>query len=230
MIYTAKGHIEIDSTILIKQYMPLVHQIASSIYKKINFVIDLNDLVQCGAIGLMDAIKKYVKNDSAKFETYATTRIRGSILDELRKNDHLSQDDRRLYKVIKEATHNLSSNKTNKPTDSEIAQYCGITIEEYYSLINKNHLNYFVSLENEVFIDVEDENQNIEFELQKKELHKQIISKIKKLSEKEQIVMQLIYVEDLDSKETATIMGLTPARISQIHAHAISKIKSDFIK
>ncbi|NCQ51519.1 FliA/WhiG family RNA polymerase sigma factor [archaeon] len=230
MLYTAKGYIEVDSAKLIKEHMPLVKQIASSIYKKINFAIELNDLIQCGSLGLLDAITKYVKNDSAKFETYATTRIRGSILDELRKNDHLNQDERHLYKSIKDATHILSNHKANKPTDSEIAQYCGITIDDYYCLINKNNINYFVSLENEKVIDIEDETQNIELEFQKKEIHKQITSKIKELSEKEQIVMQLIYVEDLDSKEAAVVMNLTPARISQLHAQAILKLKSELAK
>lgn len=230
MLYTAKGNVEVDSSKLITQYMPLVQKIASGIYKKINFTIELNELIQSGYIGLIDATRKYVKSDSAQFETYATTRIRGSILDELRKNDHLNQEERQLYKKIQSAIHKLSSNNTYKPNDIDIAKYCNISLEEYYDLINKNNINYFVSLDNEtVAEDIPDDTQNLESQLQRKELVKQVASKIKELSDKEQLVMQLIYVEDLDSKEAALVLDITPARVSQIHAQAILKLKSKLV-
>lgn len=230
MLYTSKGHIEFDSSKLITEYMPLVQKIASGIYKKINFTIELNELIQSGYLGLIDATSKYVKIDSAQFETYATTRIRGSILDELRKNDHLNQEERQLYKKIQAAIHKLSSNTNYKPIDLDISNYCNISLEEYYDLINKNNINYFVSLDNEIMAeDIPDDTKNLESQLQRKELLNQISSHIKELSDKEQLVMQLIYVEDLDSKEVALILNITPARVSQIHAQAILKLKSKLV-
>jgi RNA polymerase sigma factor for flagellar operon FliA len=225
MLYSAKG--QLDYAQLAEQYMPLVKKIASSIYKKINFAVELDDLVQSGSIGLMDSFHRYVSTDKAKFETYASTKIRGSILDQLRKDDHLTQEDRQLYKSIEAETKSLISKNSKKPSDIEVAKSCGIDLEAYFKVINRNHINSFVSIEeNEEVFEVKDDSETPDLIFQRKELVKRIAEKISLLSEKEQILMQLIYVEDLDAKEVAYIMDISPARVSQMHSKAIQNLKN----
>jgi RNA polymerase sigma factor for flagellar operon FliA len=224
MVYSMKE--QIDYTALVKQYMPLVKKIASSIYRKINFAVELDDLVQSGSMGLMDSLHKYIATDKAKFETYASTKIRGSILDQLRKNDHLSQEDRQLYKLIEETTKNLLVNNKTQPTDKEIAQSCGIDIEDYFKVMNRNYVNTLISIEdNEEAYEISDGAETPEVVAQKKEMISLISEKITLLSDREQILMQLLYVDDLDAKEAAYVMELTPARVSQLHTQAIKRLK-----
>lgn len=224
MVYSMKE--QINYTALVQQYMPLVKKIASSIYRKINFAVELDDLVQSGSIGLMDSLHKYIASDKAKFETYASTKIRGSILDQLRKDDHLSQEDRQLYKLIDEKSKVLFLKNNTKPTEKEIAEFCGISIEDYFKVINRNYVNAFISIEdNEDAYEVKDNSETPEMVFQKKEMIKKVAEKITLLSEREQILMQLLYVEDLDAKEAAYVMNLTPARVSQIHSQAIKSLR-----
>lgn len=225
MLYNAKGTFDYNS--LVKEHLPLVKKIASGIYKKINFMVELDDLVQCGTVGLIEALQKYVPDNTAKFETYATTRIRGAILDELRKNDHLSQEDRQLYKTIENSAKKLENKLSRRPTTKEVIESCGISTNDYFEVLNKNQTYSFISMhENEECLDIKSEEESIEEKVSQKEMLKLITKKISELSEKEQIVMQLIYVEDLDSKEVAYVMKITPARVSQIHSQAIQRLKN----
>lgn len=223
-MYNAKG--KLDNRTLVEQYLPLVKKIASGIYKKINFTIELDDLIQCGTIGLMDALHKYQPNDSATFETYATTRIRGSIMDELRRNDHLSQEDRQLFRTIQEHTKNLQGKGNYRPTEAEVAEAAGVSIDDYFSVMTKNEVHSFVSLdEHEEAIQISSEEEEVEVTIHKKQLMRVVANGIKRLNEKEQVMMQLMYVEELTAKEAAFVMELTPARISQMHAAAIKKLQ-----
>lgn len=222
LVYNKK---QLDYSGLIKEYMPLVKKVSLSIHKKINFTVELDDLIQSGHIGLIEALKKYVPSDNAKFETYAITRIKGSILDDLRKNDHLSQDDRALYKKIEEATQSLIKNKKEKPSASEIAENCGISIEDYFNVLNKNHVHSVISFEDtDDYLQVSAQD-DVEEGVRKKQLMKLVAKEISKLNEKEQILMQLLYVEDLDAKEAAYVMEITPARVSQMHTKILQQLK-----
>lgn len=227
LVYNKK---QLDYSGLIKEYMPLVKKVSLAIHKKINFTVELDDLIQSGHIGLMEALKKYVPSDNAKFETYAITRIKGSILDELRKNDHLSQDDRTLYKKVEEATKHLMKSQKEKPTATDIANTCGISVEDYFSILNKNHFHSVLSFEDtDDYLQVSS-NDDVEESIKKKQLMKLVAKEISKLNEKEQILMQLLYVEDLDAKEAAYVMELTPARVSQIHTKIIQQLKVNLVE
>ncbi len=224
MIYNAKG--KLDNKTLVEQYLPLVKKIASGIYKKINFSMELDDLIQCGTLGLIDALHKYKPSEAASFETYATTRIRGSILDELRRNDHLSQEDRQLFRQIQEKVQSLQNKGEDHLSDGEIAEACGVSIDDYFSVMNKNQIHSFVSFEEtEEVMQVESDDEDVESQVHKKQLMKIVANGISRLSEKEQVMMQLMYVEELSAKEAAFVMELTPARISQMHASVIKKLQ-----
>lgn len=224
LVYTNKCQLDYSS--LIKEYMPLVKKVSSAIHRKINYTVELDDIIQSGYIGLIEALQKYVPTDQAKFETYAIMRIKGNIIDDLRKNDHLSQEDRALYKKIEDATNSLLRQSNQKPQAEMIAQTCGISTDDYFSVLNKNHIHSFLSYEESTeYLEVSN-NDSVEDNIQKKEMMRLISREIGNLPEKEQTVMQLIYVEDLDAKEVAYVMKITPARVSQLHAKALQQIKS----
>ncbi len=224
LVYTNKC--QLDYSGLIKEYMPLVKKVSSTIHRKINYTVELDDLIQSGYIGLIEALQKYVPTDQAKFETYAIMRIKGNIIDDLRKNDHLTQEDRSIYKKIEDATNKLLKETDKKPQAEAIAQSCGISTDDYFAVLNKNHVHSFLSYEESTeYLEVSNDD-NVEDNVQKKEMMKLISKEIGNLPEKEQTVMQLIYVEDLDAKEVAYVMKITPARVSQLHAKALQQLKS----
>lgn len=224
-MYDARG--KLNSEDLILNYMPLVKKVALSVYKQINFAIELDELIGCGTLGLMDSLSNYVQMDNAKFETYATTRIRGSILDKIRQNDHLTQDDRTLFNKVSKATQFLYNKTKAVPTAQEIAQYCNISVNEYFEILHKNQIYSFVSMEESTneCMDVPMESHAPDEQVYKKQLVEKITVCIDTLPEKEKAVMHFIYVEDLDAKDVAYIMKITPARVSQLHAQALHIIK-----
>lgn len=225
MLYNSTGKINNQDMML--KYMPLVKKVALSIHKKIQFTVELEELVQCGVIGLIDAFQKYVQMDSAKFETYATTRVKGSIIDELRRRDHLTQDDRQSYRLIELNTQKLEATLKRKPLDTEIAASCEITLPKYFEVLRRNNLFYFLSSqenEEETFA-VIDESDSLEDKVYKKQLVNKIALHIDTLPENEKLIMHLIYVEDLDAKEVAYVMKITPARVSQLQSQAITRLK-----
>lgn len=226
MLYNSTGKINNQDIVL--TYMPLVKKVALSVYKKIQFTVELDELIQCGVIGLMDALQKYVKMDSAKFETYASSRIRGSIIDELRRADHLTQEDRQAYRLIEEKTQELEGKLKKKPTEGQIAQACGLSLDDYFEVLKRNHLFYFLSAQEneEESLTVADDRENVEEAVYKNQLMTKISQHLDELPEKERLVMHLVYVEDLDAKEVAFVMKITPARVSQLQSQAIARLKA----
>lgn len=224
MIYNQKGNLSTKDKV--NQYLPLVRKIANQIHKKINFMYDIDDLIQSGIMGLLEALQKPNNNNTEKeFDSYLAIRIKGSILDELRKNDHLNQDDRKTYNKIKQTSQKLKSLKTNL-TDTDVANACEITLDQYYSTLHKNQYFEFISIDDENFNYQEELGEDSTFkENEKKELLKRVSSVISKLNEKEQIVMQLIYVEECNVNEVGEILNLSKSRISQIHSSCLHKIK-----
>lgn len=224
IMYSSKGCLtKTDQATL---YLPLVKRIAGAIHKQINFMLELDDLIQIGTLGLLEALHKYTTKEGSTFETYAQIKIKGFILDELRKNDHLSQDDRTKYKTIQKSIKKLYNSQLSKPTDAEIAKESNLTLQEYFSVMQKNHSYSYVSNEeqNEELLNAPSE-YNIEDSIQKKELLKNILSSIEKLNDQEKLIMQLIYAEDCQANEVAEIIGISKARVSQIHTSCISKLK-----
>ena len=228
-MYNQKGKLQKNpKEELILLHMPLVKKIANNMYKKINFLMDLDDLISVGTLGLMDAVQKYVEMDTAKFETYATIKIKGFILDELRRQDPLNQEERQIKKRI-----DSIKQENPKIKEQELIAKLNIDVELYQQVLIKDQFSYMISVEENIdkedseksILQIKDESQNIENDLYKKELINNIAKCIDKLDEKEQIVMQLIYVEDLDAKDVAYVLKISPARVSQIHAKSIEKIK-----
>lgn len=223
MTYNQKGILSTKDKV--NQYIPLVRKIAGQVHKKINFMYDIDDLIQSGMVGLLEAIQKPSQTSDKEFESYLSIRIKGSILDELRKNDHLNQEDRKNYNQIHKVSQLFKSQKDNF-TDQEIANACQISLDQYYKTIHKNQYYEFLSIDDENFEAKEVVGNDITLEeIEKKEILKKVSKLTSQLNEKEQIVMQLIYVEECNINEIGEILNVSKARISQIHSSCLHKIK-----
>ena len=210
----------------------LVRYIAERIAIRLPPHISKEELISAGTMGLFDALKDFDMSKGTKFKTYASYRIKGAILDELRRLDWVPRSIRRDIKKIETAVTDAWNTFGREPSDEEVAAQMGIDIEDYHKILQKTHGVNLLSLD-----DKKPEGGNglignlvattpSPFEsLQKKEL-KQILAKaLKKLSKKEQLVMSLYYYDELTLKEIAEVLGLTESRISQIHSKAIISLR-----
>lgn len=135
-MYTAKGQLS-DSNVLLKQYSPLVRRLAHQMIAKLPANVALDDLIQVGMIGLNDALGRFDANQGVMFETFATQRIRGAMLDELRGGDWMSRGDRRHQRSIESAVHKLEQKLQRAPNESEIADEMGMMLADYQELLGK---------------------------------------------------------------------------------------------
>jgi len=134
-MYTAKGRLDVDS--LLKQYSPLVRRLAHQMIAKLPANVEIDDLIQVGMIGLTDALSRFDASQSVQFETFATQRIRGAMLDELRGSDWMSRGNRRQQRSIESAVHKLEQKLGRAPSEREIANEMGISLTEYQELLGK---------------------------------------------------------------------------------------------
>ena len=218
---------------LILKYAPLVKQIAERMAVRLPPNISKDELVGPGVLGLFDAIDKFDSKRGIKFRTYANLRIKGAILDELRKMDWTSRSVRRNINRIEDAIRALEQKLGREPKDDEIAEEMGLDMDSYYKMISRSHGVNLLSLD-ELMLDggttpkianqVSDQPSPID-ELKVKEIKAVIFKALSTLSKKEQIVMSLYYYDELTLKEIAQVLSLTESRISQIHSKAIIRLR-----
>lgn len=218
---------------LILEYAPLVKQIVDRMALRLPPNISKEELISGGIMGLFDALDKYDANKGTQFKTYASLRIKGAILDELRKMDWVSRSVRRDIHKIENARRSLEVSLGREPDDVEIAQEMRIDINSYHRMTKRAQGAGLFSLDQVMpdgFISKlkrqTSDMQSPFDEFQIKELKKIIAQALSKLSEKEQLVMSLYYYDELTLKEIATILELTESRISQIHSKAIIKLRT----
>jgi len=219
---------------LIKRYMYLVKEMARSFAKTLPSHIEEADLESLGYLGLVDAVDKYDPKRGVPFEAYGRLRIKGAILDGLRKDDWLSEGARRKAKVIASVYDELEVKLERPATDEEVAERLGIDVAEFRKIIQDVHREV-ISLETPVYTDGEGQTQvvmdtlpakeDISDELEKKQIKVLIVDALQKLPEKERLVLALHYYEGLSLTEIAGIMELSTSRISQLHAKAILRMR-----
>lgn len=220
---------------LIIKYLPLVKKIADKMEVKGNRY-EKDDFVSLGVIGLLDAIDKYDYKKKVPFEAYASLRIRGAIIDELRKSGRVSRD--RIYKLNEyyEAKEELEKKLMRAPEESEICQKLGIDSKDLYKIHETLHDLSEISLESVVFsgkgsqvqlLDlVKDDHVLLpEEHLVKTEQESLLRDAISSLKEREQIILNLYYTEELNLKEIAYILGISVPRVSQIHGKVLLKLR-----
>lgn len=219
---------------IILEYAPLVKLVAGRLSMYLGYNVEYEDLVSYGIFGLIDAIDKFDYTKAVKFETYASLRIRGAILDQIRKMDWIPRTIRQRQKQIDAIMRQVESEKGRIATDEEIAFGLGITDEEYAEWQSKMKITNIVSL-NE-FIEQGSEIPNTptssrhfimpEDAVEQDELKKMLIESLELLTAKEKKVIQLYYFEELTLKEISQVLEVTESRISQLHTKALQKMKT----
>ena len=237
--YKQSGNIQLKHALVLR-YIYVIRSIAlqmRGIY--LNFA-QIDDIINEGVICLMSSLDKFELEKGVKFETYITKRIRGMIIDLARKQDWVPRSVRKMGKEIEKVTTELHNELGRVPTDEEIANRYGISLEKYEEFVSKSTLFNVLSLdfvleetyEKKKYLQVMDEeetNQPEEYYLDQ-ELKEYLAQGIEQLREKEKMVISLYYLEELQMKEIAKVLEVSEPRVSQIHAKAISRLKEHMKK
>ena len=232
-MYTAKG--QLDAGSLLKQYSPLVRRLAHQMIAKLPANVELDDLIQVGMIGLTDAMSRFDTAQGVQFETFATQRIRGAMLDELRGSDWMSRGDRRQQRAIETAVHKLEQKLGRAPNEGEIAKEMELSLKEYQELLGKVRGTQLIYLEDmsgddgdDDYLDrhVADEEANPLGRLQDQRMREALVEAIKNLPEREQFVMSMYYEQDMNLKEIAAVLKVTESRVCQLHSQSIARLRT----
>ncbi len=233
-MYTAKG--QMDRNALIKQYQPLVRRLAHHMMAKLPPSVEVDDLIQVGLIGLADALTRYEAAQGVQFETFATQRIRGAMLDELRENDWMSRGSRKSQKDIESAMRKLEHRLGRSPLESEIAAELELPLVEYQSLLGKVRGTQLVYLEDltgrseddDTYLDrhVADAEADPLNMLRDQRLREGLVKAIKGLPEREQYIMSMYYEQDMNLKEIAAVLDVTESRVCQLHSQSIARLRA----
>ncbi|MEK9952939.1 MAG: RNA polymerase sigma factor FliA [Curvibacter sp.] len=233
-MYTAKGQLDRDA--LIRQYSPLVRRLAHHMMAKLPPSIQVDDLIQVGLIGLSEALTRYEAAQGVQFETFATQRIRGAMIDELRENDWMSRGSRKSQKEIESALTRLEHRLGRSPSESEIAAELGMELADYQALLYKVKGTQLVYLEDmtgnsdseDGFLDrhmVDNEADPMQL-LRNQRLRGALVAAIKALPEREQYIMSMYYEQDMNLKEIAAVLGVTESRVCQLHSQSIARLRA----
>lgn len=223
---------------LIRQYAPLVKYVAGKVAQGMPHSVEFDDLVGFGVFGLLDAIEKFDPEKNVKFKTYAVTRIRGAIFDELRSIDWVPRSVRQKTKEIEETIIHLEAKLGRTATDAEIAGSMGVSEEELQQTLLKISGTSVLSL-NDVWYSGDDSDKisigesiespvslNPDQIVEKEEIKRVIIEAINELPDKEKKVLVLYYYEDLTLKEIGQVLEVTESRVSQLHTRAILRLRA----
>lgn len=232
-MYTALG--VPDKNQLIAQYAPLVKRIAWQLMARLPASVQIDDLMQNGMLGLLDALGRFEDNQGAQFETYAAQRIRGAMLDSLRENDWLPRGVRREMRRVEEAIQRLEQRLGRPAQETEIATEVGLPLAEYQKLLADARGHQLIYLE-EIGND-EDGEDYLErtvasdtpdplTELIEAGTREALVRAIAALPEREQLVMALYYEEDLNLREIGEVLGVTESRVCQLHSQAIARLRT----
>ncbi len=217
---------------IILEYVNLVKIISGRLYNYYGANIEYDDLVSYGIIGLIDAIEKYDYTKNIKFQTYASVRIRGAIIDEIRNLDWIPRSIRQKSKLIKDTYSKLENKLGREPSIKELSDELGKTDEEVLKILEETNVYNLISLEEELNenlkIQIKDSSTDInpEESLLRKDTIKNLKLALDTLNEREQLIVNLYYYEELTYKEIGKVLNISESRISQIHSKAILKIKS----
>ena len=222
----------------IKQYAPLVKYVAGKIAVGLPESVEFDDLVGFGAFGLLDAIDKFDAAKNVKFKTYAVTRIRGAIFDELRALDWIPRSVRQKSREIEDAVSRLEANLGRSVSDSEVAQELGVSESEYQRMRYKTSVSAIVSIDDARNMGDDSEHSTIadtiespaslkpDVIVERDEMKRVIAEAIDELPEKEKMVLILYYYEDLTLREIGQVLKVTESRVSQLHSKANERLRS----
>ena len=232
IMYTASGLS--DKEECIKEYAPLVKRIAHHLMLRLPSSVAVEDIIQAGMIGLLDAATRYDEFRGAQFETFAAQRIRGSMLDELRHADWMPRSLRRDMRRIEAAMSKLQQRLGKSPLESEVAQELGMPLTEYQQMLFESRgaqLVYYEDFHNE---GDEDFFDRYDFDsdsdplalLQNEHFRDALIKAIENLPERERMLIGMHYEQEMNLREIGEVMGVSESRVCQLHSQAVARLRS----
>jgi RNA polymerase sigma factor for flagellar operon FliA len=228
-----------DATLV--RYSPLVRKLALQLLSRLPASVQLDDLIQAGMIGLLDATRRYQESPDAQFETYATARIRGAMLDELRSQDWLPRSVRSKSRRIESAIQKQEQARMRAPIESEVAAELGVSLEEYREMLAEAHGVQILHYEDFNHDNEQDSSHWHDGQagtdqagapatpldtLLAGDLKRALVGAIEALPEREKLLMALCYEQGLNLKEIGAVLGVTEARVCQLRSQAIARIRS----
>jgi RNA polymerase sigma factor FliA len=231
-MYNAAGQINKDQ--LVQRFAPLVKRIAYHLMARLPSSVQVDDLVQNGMMGLLDAINRFEAGMGAQFETYAAQRIRGAMLDGMRENDWLPRSLRRDFRRIEVAISQLEQQYGRAPSENELASALGMALAEYQKMLQDARGHQLVSFEDMVedgdedFLErhLTDDSGEPSKVLEDEGLRKLLVQSIEVLPEREKLMMALYYEQDLNLREIGEVMGVTESRVCQLHTQAVARLRA----
>ena len=233
-MYKADGKTD-QKEILVHQYADLVKKMAYQIKAKLPASVEVDDLIQAGMMGLLDAAGKYQDNQGAQFKTYATQRIHGAIMDELRSADWLPRNIRKQMRDVEKAIASLQHSLGRAPSESEVAKKLKIDIADYFQILTDcggHQLIYFEDVhkneEEDHFLDrfIQNNKTDVINGLLSRDFKEALKESIDALPEREKMLMGLYYEQELNLKEIGAVMSVTESRVSQMHSQAVARIRA----
>ena len=231
-MYNAAGQLQKNQQV--ERFAPLVKRIAYHLMARLPASVHVDDLVQNGMIGLLDAINRFEAGLGAQFETYAAQRVRGAMLDGLRENDWLPRSLRRDFRRIEAAVSQLEQENCRPPSEQELADALGMALADYQKMLQDargHQLIYFEDmvedggdafLEHHLTDDANDPSNLLEEE----SLKQALVQGIDVLPEREKLMMALYYEQDLNLREIGEVMGVTESRVCQLHSQAVLRLRA----
>ena len=218
---------------LVRQHAPLVRRIAYHLMGRLPASVDVGDLVQAGMIGLLEASRHFALDRGASFETYAGIRIRGAMLDELRRTDWTPRSVHRKTREVTEMIRQIEAETGAEANDTDVMRRLGISAQEYYQVLTDASCARLLSLtapedgENTAAMDVADESgMSPSQSIERDGLSGALAEAIGGLPEREQLVMSLYYEQELNLKEVGAVLGVSESRICQIHGQAVIRLRA----
>ena len=219
-------------TQMVERHAPLVKRIAYHLLARLPASVLVDDLIQSGMIGLIEAAKNFDGSKGASFETFAGIRIRGSMLDEIRRGDWTPRSVHRNSRMIAEAISELESELGRDVKDSEVAEKLDISLDEYHHMLSDASSGRIIGIEDlgisdDVLVTANDKDDDHLYEQQATDAFQQaLIKNISSLPEREAIVLSLYYNDELNLKEIGAVLDVSESRVSQIHSQALVRLRS----
>jgi RNA polymerase sigma factor for flagellar operon FliA len=231
-MYNASG--KSDKEACLREYSQLVKRLAHQMMTRLPHSVQIDDIIQAGMMGLLDAASRFDDIHGAQFETYATTRIRGAMLDELRATDWLPRSLRRNMRRVESAISHAQQKLGRPPNETEIAEELGVTLEDYQKMLQESCGAQLVYYE-----DYQDDDHDNFFErfefgngkdpadlLKDERFRAELALAIEGLPEREGMMMGMIYEQEMNLREIGEVMGVSESRISQLHSQAVGRLRS----
>ncbi|MEX3526559.1 MAG: RNA polymerase sigma factor FliA [Burkholderia sp.] len=219
---------------VLAKYAPLVRRLGLQLVAKMPASVDLDDLIQAGMIGLLDAASRYKEDQGAQFETYATQRIHGAMLDELRSNDWLPRSLRKTSREVEQAVHRVEQQLGRSANESEIASHLEMPPPDYQSMLQDLHGSQLIyyedfdrSADDEPFLDrYRVDHSDPLSALLDDHLRAALVEAIERLPEREKLLMSLYYERGLNLREIGAVLEVSESRVCQLHRQAVARLRA----